>query len=655
MPELKLKVGADPEYSVLWNGQKVAANEVIRKLFAGDPRLSGHTLKTDGGELGCDGCAETGELRPIPSLDPLVTAGNVGKCLKEFLVKGQAFDLTTLSLWDPIGGHIHLELPPEAQESSIQDWHRNLMSFYLPIMLGEEKASVKIRFARYGKITDYHGPEGSRRTLEVRCPSAEWITTQKLAEATLAYMGVVWHEVIHNEKKLPKALILKSIQQETALQDMAVNGFELATDGIMKEIAKAVRKFEMYEPFKEQIEYVLKPNKILEDKRTVNYSIAEGWGFQKSSRNLTKRLFLSAQKEAPSIDGATFDIFHNDDMRTGFFAEELRKKVASGTKLNHPYYIFGLKKGIKGMLVYGDGKYYQAPDYATKDDIDAIYRTVGKMQDKAQQYEKEKLAIDFKRGRVLKQSNRCVLIGLPFDQREKNDLKPFLEAVWQFEKNNFPEIKLVPKARTPGNPPVQALIPQGEVGTEEIQVDTRSQGSQIARERVETILNDQRVEEQAERVVAQKTQFAALIDYAKTCEVRRWDGSTHNVVVLGTSVRGGEKVLFFDSYEMTGQISENLEVVTPDGRLLTVPIGTFGIHRTEGSDASRSTSDRRPNTPPNQFNVRIRLLNGDSMSRQIQPGEFSFRPPAPDPVPVEAAATPEPDILDVATEDEVSF
>lgn len=651
MPELKLKVGADPEYSVLWNGQKVAANEVIRKLFAGDPRLSGHTLKTDGGELGCDGCAETGELRPIPSLDPLVTAGNVGKCLKEFLVKGQAFDLTTLSLWAPIGGHIHLELPPEAQESSIQDWHRNLMSFYLPIMLGEEKASVKIRFARYGKITDYHGPEGSRRTLEVRCPSAEWITTQKLAEATLAYMGVVWHEVIHNEKKLPKALILKSIQQETALQDMAVNGFELATDGIMKEIAKAVRKFEMYEPFKEQIEYILKPNKILEDKRTVNYSIAEGWGFQKSSRNLTKRLFLSAQKEAPSIDGATFDIFHNDDMRTGFFAEELRKKVASGTKLNHPYYIFGLKKGIKGMLVFGDEKYYQAPEYATSDDVDAIRRTVGKMRDKAAQYEKEKLAIDFKRGRVLKQSNRCILIGVPFDQREKNDLKPFLEAVWQFEKSNLSEIKLVPKARTPGNPPVQALIPQGEVGTEEIQVDTRSQGSQIAREGVETILNEQRVTERNELTQIQKDRFADLRDYVRTLEVKRWDGREKQVVVLGKTVSDGLYVVLFNDHEMTGPIAQEKEVVRPDGTIITLPQGLCGIHTIGDSEMNRVVTPLRASDVIGTFYLRCRLVVGDYSNLQIRRADFSFHAPEATPAPESAPTDSETPV----NEDEVSF
>lgn len=651
MPELKLKVGADPEYSVLWNGQKVAANEVIRKLFAGDPRLSGHTLKTDGGELGCDGCAETGELRPIPSLDPLVTAGNVGKCLKEFLVKGQAFDLTTLSLWAPIGGHIHLELPPEAQESSIQDWHRNLMSFYLPIMLGEEKASVKIRFARYGKITDYHGPEGSRRTLEVRCPSAEWITTQKLAEATLAYMGVVWHEVIHNEKKLPKALILKSIQQETALQDMAVNGFELATDGIMKEIAKAVRKFEMYEPFKEQIEYILKPNKILEDKRTVNYSIAEGWGFQKSSRNLTKRLFLSAQKEAPSIDGATFDIFHNDDMRTGFFAEELRKKVASGTKLNHPYYIFGLKKGIKGMLVFGDEKYYQAPEYATSDDVDAIRRTVGKMRDKAAQYEKEKLAIDFKRGRVLKQSNRCILIGVPFDQREKNDLKPFLEAVWQFEKSNLSEIKLVPKARTPGNPPVQALIPQGEVGTEEIQVDTRSQGSQIAREGVETILNEQRVTERNELTQIQKDRFADLRDYVRTLEVKRWDGREKQVVVLGKTVSDGLYVVLFNDHAMTGPIAQEKEVVRPDGTIITLPQGLCGIHLIGDNEMNRVVTPLRASDVIGTFYLRCRLIVGDFSNLQIRRADFSFHAPEATPAPESAPTDSETPV----NEDEVSF
>lgn len=620
MPDLKLRTGADPEFSVLWNGQRVAAHQVIANLFKGDSRLRSSTLKTAGGELGVDGCAETGELRPLPHLNPIEVAKNIGMCLKEFADKGPGFDLTTLSLWAPIGGHIHLELPENSTDVKMNLWHRQLMSFYLPIMMSEEKASIKIRMSRYGQITDKRGPEGSRRTMEVRCPSAEWITTKRIAEAVLSYMAVVWNEVVHHPKNLPTELILKNEKQEMALQDMAVNEFDIATNSILREIGRAVRKFEMYEAFKDQIEYVLKPHAMLSDKRAVSYSINEGWGFSKNTRRLTKRLFLGVQKDGPSIDGETFDIFHNDDMRTGLYAEELRKKIASGTKLNHSYYIFGLKKGINGMLLAKKGIYYKTPDYATQSDIDAIRNTVQKMESKSSTHDKEKTTLDYAHGRVQREMQKCVLVGIPYDIREKSDLKPFLELIWQFEKGEMPELKLSPKEQTRGSSPVQALIPQGELQNVELVTDTSSQGSQLANDGVRQLLDEQRNQDLLAQREIRNEQFDLLKAYLETCKVIRI--GSYQALDMGEGFANGERcgqgsyhLYVFADYQRgwensNSQIDGELTISTPNGNLV-VPRGMLGLYWASEQEISE-LGDRSME----HFQLRVRCL-GETIAHTI--------------------------------------
>lgn len=581
----KLKIGADPEFSVLWNNQRVPANQVLANLFRDDSRRNGSSVRTSGGELGVDGCNATGELRPNPSLDPLETAKNIGLMIEAFAEKGMGFDLSTLSLWAPIGGHIHLELPENVASSDvrIKQWHRQLMSFYMPVMMGEEKASVKLRCSSYGKIDDVRGPEGNRRTMEVRCPSAEWITTRKVCEAMLAYMSVVWHEVIHNPKSLPQELLVKTEKQLLALQDMAVNDFNLVNQSILKLIATTIRKFEMYPKYKDQIEYILKPQRVLADKREVGFSIKEGWGFTKSTKGITKRLFLSGQKNAPVIDGESFGVFHNDDFRTGMYAEELRKKVSSGMKLNHTYYIFGLKKGIKGTFLAHKDDFYLAPDYATDSDIAALARAKSKMQQKACQYEKERTSLDFKKGHVKKEIDRAVLVGIPFAEREKNDLKPFLEAIWKFEKNDLKPIKLVPKDRVPGNPPVQALIPEGEGTTNNISPDVSSQGAGYAERAINEMIREQdRSDFQALMAETQERLTGPLHDFLVGCKPKLY--GRHICLELGKVVESGSNhynagyriILFFGQGTGTELIDET-EIVNGDRRI-TLPKGLVNIH-----------------------------------------------------------------------------
>ena len=605
MPEktLKLKIGSDPEFSVLWNNQRVPANQVIENLFRGDSRRNGHSVRTEGGELGCDGCASTGELRPNPELDPIKAAANIGIMIQEFAAKGMGFDLSTLSLWGPIGGHVHLELPEGVSSSDprLSDWHNKLMSFYMPVMMGEEKASVKLRCSNYGQITDWKPPEGSRRTIEVRVPTAEWITTRKLAESMLAYMAVVWHEVIFNPKNLPKELLVKSDKQKTALQDMAINEFGLVNQAILKVIAGAVRTFEMYPTYKDQIEYILKPDRVLADKRAVGYSIKEGWGFAKSTKSINKRLFLGSQKDVEVIDGETFGIYHNEDFRTGLYAEELRKKVSSGMKLNHTYYIFGLKKGIKGIFLSKEEKYYLTPEYATSSDITAITRTRSRMASKAGQYEKERTSLDFKKGHIRKEIDRAVCVGIPYEMREKQDLKAFLEAIWKFEKGELKAITLVPKERTPGKSPVQALIPEGDMTTSPVAPDHDSQAANYAVRAIDAQIREQDAEVYQEQLADVGDRLRAIGEHMRNCKIKRLNGR-HTYAILGEVVddneqfRQGTKLVVFSSYD-TGNTIYSPITVRNGEEVITLPAFMYGIHELEG--ITNGAVDVTPGYPTN--------------------------------------------------------
>jgi hypothetical protein len=87
---LKYKIGCDPEFSILYDGKRVGADNVLNSLFKGHKDFNDEGLQTEGGEFGCDGCASTGELRPKPALEPKEVTENIRKCFKTFFERRPA-------------------------------------------------------------------------------------------------------------------------------------------------------------------------------------------------------------------------------------------------------------------------------------------------------------------------------------------------------------------------------------------------------------------------------------------------------------------------------------------------------------------------------------------------------------------------------------
>lgn len=510
MSNLKLRVGADPEFSILWEGNRVVAEEIICSLFKDDERRTGHTLKTDGGEFGCDGCSATGELRPKADFDPAKVADNIGKCLAAFMEKGSNFELSTLSLWAPVGGHIHLELPEGMTEAKAQIAHKKLMSFYLPILLGEQKTNLRIRLGSYGKLTDMRAGDG-KPTLEVRCPSAEWLTSRKISQATLAYMGVVWNEVVNHPDKLPSKLLLKTKEQEDALQEMALSDFEAVTRSMMRSITHAVKKFELYSAFKEEIDYILRPDRVLNDKKKLNFIINNGWDFKPKASKLIKKAFMAKSEiKDGKVEGNWLGVQHNGDINTGLFADELKMKILGGTKLSSNYYIFGLKKGIEKFIIYRKTGFLEAPEIFNDEEKNQLVDTVQRMVSRASAGVRETLAINFDKGKIERKTPELTIIGVPFDVRNKRNVKAFLNKIWLLENKKLQPFELkISSKKAPGGPSVleSGIEPTTAVSP---RVDTDSQAARFSRDSISRLMESQRQEEAAAAVARYQAIIASF-------------------------------------------------------------------------------------------------------------------------------------------------
>lgn len=492
--ELKYKVGCDPEFSILNDGQRVHANRCIAGLFKGDSRLIDNIdLMTEGGEFGCDGCASTGELRPNPALEPSEVADNIRKCIKPFLDKAPQLELSTLSLWAPVGGHVHLELPPgEYSQEKLANVHKKLMSFYLPILMGEHKTNLMIRQRNYGKITDYRC-DGDRRTMEIRCPSAEWLTSEKTAKATLAYMSMVWHEIWDKPENLDKGLLLKTQEQEEALAKLAVAEYATVTRALMRDISKNVKKFSLYPKFRQEADFILRPDRVLAEKKRHNFTLNSGWGFgTRKAGTLNKKKFLKAQT---MVDGRVnhLGVGHNGDVNTGALCDELTARAMAGFTLKNSYYFYGLKEGMDGHIVSNGETIYVSPDVCTAEDAARIREVARRMASKAIDHcgSGSKLKLDFKTSKIIREGKDAFAIGVPYKERMAKAFRPTLELVWALEKGKLEPktVAIVPKAQS-ASPLPSTLSVEGE-GGDALETDEESQGAQYARQAVHEVMGEQ--------------------------------------------------------------------------------------------------------------------------------------------------------------------
>lgn len=459
MPEERkkfpFKIGADPEFNILIQDRHFKAESLFRSLFS-----SKLTAKEMGfsvpraGAIGWDGNPDTGELRPLPADSPEALVGNIRELIKTIVNANKIFELSTLSDMGTVGGHIHLDLPPCQSQSEAQNLamkiHKKLSSLYIPLILGEDLVNLRTRSrGSYGKITDWRIDQlnNNKWLYEFRVPSAEWLTTERTALATIAYVATVYNEIINHPKNFSKLsrLVFKNEKQGLALQELASSHYMMLNESVTGKIKRNIKSFEFYPQYREEIDFVLTPAKVLKEKQEAGFNMTKGWKMVNYKRPSKRQLFARVSdkqlKSLPNLDMMTqiVPIKFNPDINVADFVSVLKQKIAVlDWKLDHIYFFFGLKQGIEDFIIKNkDGEYlYGQEQIKTRADLSEMDKTFRRMDQKFP-YLNTRAA-----GKLENENKQYILIGIPYQLRLALKPREMLERVYEIEKGKADAVKV---------------------------------------------------------------------------------------------------------------------------------------------------------------------------------------------------------------------
>ena len=462
------KLGADPEFSLTMQGRKVDARITMEGLMKGKKGLKFESSNMGwevgkAGNIGWDGMSATAEIRPSPSNLPQGLVNNIATIFKEGAKHLSMFDWMTVSEFGSLGGHLHFEMPKgdKWSDEKRSNVHRKLSSFYLPILMSENKTNLNLRMrSGYGNITDsrfeqkFKYEDGTPGyTYEFRTPSAEWLTTPKIAQATIAYLGVIYNEITNHPRSFNKFndVVYKSNKQGDALQTLSLMDFELLTTVMLRKIRGYIRTFAMYKDYKEEIEFILNPTKVMKEKLRADFNIVSGWKLVPQSNMPTKKMINSGKKvikkltKDKDIDKVKqmVNLNYNDDTNIGIFVDALRERIAAFTwKLKYNYFVFGMRKGINEILVRnGSHKFLgECKVLKTRRDFAESNRLFDRMENRFyREFDNvpDIMTIDFKTGKPKTTREYNILIGLPYDMRLSKNPKAFIQTIWDIEKGKL--------------------------------------------------------------------------------------------------------------------------------------------------------------------------------------------------------------------------
>ncbi|MFA6325054.1 MAG: hypothetical protein WCX46_02390 [Candidatus Paceibacterota bacterium] len=475
MSNLKFKIGADPEFNLEMENKKLDAAATIKTLLTSNKEFK-ISSKGDGysyknfGNIGWDGHNATAEIRPSAENTPKDLVKNMEEIFKKFHEIAPSFQMSTLSRYAPIGGHVHFELSnsltkdQHTMKAKVQAIHKRMASFLLPLTLGENKVNQMVRMRSSSRYGEYCTPDISFRvdaqykktngdpgyTYELRTQSAEWLTTPQIAKATLAYLATVYNEITNNPKQFNEKygdIIIRTNEMGNALQSLALTEYKLITTVVFNKIKKYIKQFELYETYKEEIDYILNPNKVLADKQAADYDIRIGWGLQLQEKEAPKKTILSEKeflkiskdKDIESLS-KIYKIDYNNDLNVKTFTEVLSQKMAAfNWKLSKQFFFFGIRKGIESYIIMnGEKEVISGLEIAkTKSDQETIQKIMTNMYNTyTEEYQgQEKNKINFITGKIEKTTKDIFIIGIPYKDRVELNTKKFIETVYNVDKN----------------------------------------------------------------------------------------------------------------------------------------------------------------------------------------------------------------------------
>jgi len=449
--KLPFKIGADPEFNLIIDDQHFCAEALLEDMFSGKLKAKdmGYEIP-DAGEIGWDGNNDIAELRPKPANSPEELTANLKKLISKIAETNPLLEMSTLCDMGTVGGHIHFELSPESSNATRDAISRKLGSFYLPIIMSEDRLNLRTRNkSSYGKLTDYRAERhGNSFTFEFRAPSAEWLTTEEIAKSTLAYLATVYNEIVKHPKNFAKCngLIFKNRNQGDALKDLAISDFRIIMHAITSKIRKYIHTFEFYRQYKKEIDFILSANRVNKAKEKAGFNLAIGWGLVKYKQPSKRQLFsrIDAKKEKENLDqlAKLVKIDYNSDINVGDFANSLKVKIARfHWKLNNHYFLFGLKKGVNDFIITNKNFEFLngQKQIETTNDLYYIKETIKRMITKFPNQRKRRLDSNNDNYR------KYILIGIPYDLRINGNTKPLIEKIYEIEKGRM---KAAPINRT---------------------------------------------------------------------------------------------------------------------------------------------------------------------------------------------------------------
>lgn len=456
---LPFMIGADPEFLLFYGSRGLDASTLIKNFFQNSTfeGVSAGYLIPNVGDFGWDGASSTGELRPVATKNIQTMVDNIGTMLKTMSEKMPYVDITTLSIGSSIGGHMHLddfihkrrstysdnieEIIPKEEKRVI----KVLSTYLIPVAASDHRVSAlkRLKSERYGKLNDVRFDlKGDVITAEVRGLTAEWITSPKVAYATLAYVATVWEELkIRNSELAKNPLVIRTDEHLNQIHKLMLSDYKVIEETICKSIKKEIKTFKLYAQFKEEIDFILNPTAVMKEKEKYGWNINQGWGLTKTTKQPTKANLLNKKKlveimktqDIPNVENH-FTVNYNDDYNVAKFALAISERVAAlNWKINNEYFLFGYKKGIEG---YGasntKGEFYCMP---TNEELDTTIEKHSRMRSRAHDQVSGTSRIDPKSGKIKQPYTNLTVIGIPYSDRAEDNINNLIELIWNIENN----------------------------------------------------------------------------------------------------------------------------------------------------------------------------------------------------------------------------
>jgi hypothetical protein len=200
-------------------------------------------------------------------------------------------------------------------------------------------------------------------------------------------------------------------------------------------IHEAVKSFELYKTYQNEVELIFNPEEIINLKQKARYNIINGWNLTEKKSNSTPPTELILE---------TLDPIYNNDKNVAKFITHLANKIyITNTPLYNDYFFFGLRKGVKNPVVYNitTNKLLQNTEIKTTNDYESLISVCKKITTKMFGNHLDPIALNksIQENLIWANINKTpppqqILIGLPYQERKEEKYEDLYNTIISIEK-----------------------------------------------------------------------------------------------------------------------------------------------------------------------------------------------------------------------------